>query len=88
MNGASITRRIFAVPELKTIRQTILERDYGNNSPSNGANNQEIDYMFQEFADLTQEGETAQDALADVFGLEPDYLFDGELQQYYNGKGE
>jgi hypothetical protein len=95
MNGPSITRRIFAVPELLSIRATVFQRDfpYSQNcgfkeKDWNEQTDHAIDCMFHKFADLTQEGETAEDALADVFGLEPDYLFDGELHQYYNGKGE
>lgn len=54
-----------------SIRQTIHQRD--------NASNEEIDDMFEEARMLIQDGEDPEDVLLEVFGLEPDYIFDEEL---------
>lgn len=48
------------------IRFLIAERD--------GATDLEIDEMFEDFSILIGGGDDPEDALAEVFGLEPDYL--------------
>ena len=56
---------------MTSIRSIIHTRD--NLSP------EEISDMFEEFQLLVAEGEDPEQALSDVFGLEPDYIFDREL---------
>ena len=46
----------------------------------------DIQKMFNEFADLTQEGMQPELALAKVFDLGAAFVKDGELSQYFNGK--
>lgn len=54
-----------------TIRQTIRQRD--------NASEGEIDDMFYEARMLIQDGEDPEQVIGEIFGLEPDYLFDDEL---------
>ena len=42
-----------------------------------------IDFMFQEFAGAMADGEMPDEQLRNIFGLEPDYLFDNELMQLW-----
>lgn len=71
--------------DIKTIRQTILDRDY--EGVVTELTNNIVNSMFEEFADETACDVPADQALADIFGLEMDYIMDGELLTYYNGKG-
>jgi len=43
-----------------------------------------IDFMFQEFAEAMADGEMPDEQLRDIFGLEPDYLFDDELMKLWS----
>lgn len=54
-----------------TIRQTIRQRD--------NASEGEIDDMFDEARMMIQDGEDPEQVIGEVFGLEPDYLYDPEL---------
>jgi hypothetical protein len=56
----------------ETVREIIARRD--------GLSDDEIDDMMAEFSDLLDEGEDPEQALQDVFGLEPDYVWDNEIQ--------
>lgn len=71
--------------EIKSIEDTIIERDF--NGVYTVANIAAVREMFEEFADETASGTPGDEALADIFGLEPDYIMDGKLLQYYNGAG-
>ena len=57
----------------ETIREIVMARD--------GIGDEEFQDMLDDFHRcIDREGvESAEDALADIFGLEPDYLFDPEL---------
>jgi len=54
-----------------SIRITVLDRD--------GLSHKDIDDLFEEAAEGVAEGVGPEDCLMDVFGLEPDYLFDAEF---------
>lgn len=56
---------------MRTIRQIIVERD--NATPG------DVDAMFSEARELIDDGESPEDVLQDVFGLEPDYILDDEF---------
>lgn len=71
--------------DIKSIEDTIIDRDFGG--VRNAENLEAIREMFEEFADETASGTPGDEALAYVFGLEPDYIMDGKLLQYYNGRG-
>lgn len=57
-----------------SIRQTIHQRD--------NASNEEIDDMFEDARIMIREGEDPEDVLREIFGLEPDYIFDEELDLF------
>ena len=67
------------VVPMKTIRQTLKD--------TFGYNDNFITQLFHVYADRTQEGMQTDEALKYVFHLDHNYLGDGELSQYYNGKG-
>ncbi len=58
---------------MDSIRSIIKRRD--------NLDDVEINMMFQEFRTLFAggEGEDPEELLSDIFGLEPDYIFDPEL---------
>lgn len=56
---------------METIRQIIARRDRASDS--------EIDDMFGAFQAGLDDGEDPEELLQDIFGLEPDYIFDPEL---------
>lgn len=56
---------------MKTIRKIIALRDQSSND--------EIDALFAEAQDQIADGVDPEEVIADVFGLEPDYLFDAEF---------
>lgn len=55
----------------ETIRQIIRRRDKLSEN--------EIDDMFADFREQFENGEDPEELLQEVFGLEPDYIFDKEL---------
>lgn len=59
------------MPTLETVRTIIKQRD--------GVDDDAVDALFEYLAETLQEGVAPDDALAEVFGLEPDYLFDTEV---------
>ena len=63
--------------QIKSVRDTILDRDHLQQN--------EIDDLFDEFEDEIDDGADAEEALLEVFGLEPDYLFDSEIQSILQG---
>lgn len=56
---------------METIREIIANRD--------GSTSDEIDDLFAEAQDQIADGVDPEDVISDVFGLEPDYLFDAEF---------
>lgn len=56
---------------MDTIRSILRTRDHSSES--------DIDDLFAIAADDIADGIDPADVLADVFGLEPDYLFDAEF---------
>lgn len=56
---------------LRSIRETIKQRDDCDDS--------DVDDMLAEVKELILDGEDPEEALAQVFGLEPDYVYDPEL---------
>ena len=40
----------------------------------------EVDDLFEEFASLLEDNLNPEDAIAEVFGLEPDYVTDDEVR--------
>lgn len=56
---------------METIREIIANRD--------GISPDEIDALFAEAQDQIADGVDPEEVIADVFGLEPDYLFDAEF---------
>lgn len=58
---------------LDTIRSILRTRDQATES--------EIDDLFDVAADEIADGIDPEDVLSDTFGLEPDYLFDGEFMK-------
>lgn len=56
---------------LDTIRSILRTRDQASES--------DIDDLFDVATDEIADGLDPEDVLADTFGLEPDYLFDGEF---------
>lgn len=59
------------VMKLESIREIIKRRD--------GATDSDVDDLFHDCAMYAEEGEDPEEILLEVFGLEPDYLFDGEF---------
>lgn len=59
---------------METIRQIIARRDRASDS--------EIDDMFGDFQAGLDDGEDPEELLQDIFGLEPDYIFDPELRLF------
>lgn len=59
---------------METIRQIIARRDRASDS--------EIDDMFEDFQAGLDDGEDPEELLQDIFGLEPDYIFDPELRLF------
>jgi hypothetical protein len=61
--------------ELESVREVVKRRE--------GLNDPQFDELlkgwFEELEIVREEGGDLEDALADWFGLEPDYLFDKEL---------
>ena len=58
-------------PTPDAIRETIRRRDE--------ASHEAIDELFEAAVDEIAEGVEPEEALLNVFGLEPDYIFDGEF---------
>lgn len=58
---------------METIREIIATRD--------GSTHGEIDDLFTAATDDIADGVDPEDVLSDTFGLEPDYLFDGEFMK-------
>lgn len=58
---------------METIRSILRTRD--NSSES------DIDDLFAAATDDIADGIDPEDVLSDTFGLEPDYLFDGEFMK-------
>jgi hypothetical protein len=58
---------------METVREIIKRRD--------SATDQDVDDLFEGFADEVRMGEDPEDAIAEWFGLEPDYLWDEEVQR-------
>ena len=58
---------------LDTIRSILRTRDQSSES--------DIDDLFANATDDIADGIDPEDVLADTFGLEPDYLFDGEFRK-------
>lgn len=58
---------------MDTIRSILRTRDHSSES--------DIDDLFANAADDIADGVDPEDVLSDVFGLEPDYLFDGEFME-------
>lgn len=56
---------------METIREIIANRD--------GIGPDEINDLFVEAQDQIADGVDPEEVIADVFGLEPDYLFDKEF---------
>lgn len=56
---------------METIRQVIRERDQLDDT--------EVDELFADAADELASGEAPDEVLAQVFGLEPDYIDDPEF---------
>ena len=53
---------------MESLKEVIMRRD--------GLTSAEADDMIQEAKGWVNEGEDPEDVLHDVFGLEPDYIFD------------
>ena len=60
-------------PDMETIRSILRTRDQSSES--------DIDDLFANATDDIADGIDPEDVLADTFGLEPDYLFDGEFRK-------
>lgn len=58
---------------MDTIRSILRTRDQSSES--------DTDDLFAVAADDIADGIDPEDVLSDVFGLEPDYLFDGEFMK-------
>ena len=58
---------------METIREILTTRD--------GSTADDIDDLFDAAADDIADGIDPEDVLSDTFGLEPDYLFDGEFMK-------
>ena len=58
---------------LDTIRSILRTRDQASES--------DIDDLFAAATDDIADGVDPEDVLSDTFGLEPDYLFDGEFME-------
>ena len=56
---------------IESIRTIVKQRD--------ALSDADIDEMFEEAQKLIAEGADPEEVLHDVFGLEPDYIFDREL---------
>lgn len=57
--------------ELETIREVLRRRDDMDDA--------DIDELLAEAREEIQDGADPEEVLAETFGLEPDYLFDREL---------
>ena len=57
--------------QAETVREIVRRRD--------GASKADIDGMFEAFAEDIEDGLDPEEALAQNFGLEPDYLLDEEV---------
>lgn len=55
----------------KSVREMVKARD--------GLSDEELDDMFAEFEDGLEFGEDPEELVQEIFGLEPDYIFDREL---------
>lgn len=55
----------------ETVRAIMKRRD--------GLDDSEVDDCFEDFAIMVAAGDDPEEALAEVFGLEPDYLLDSEV---------
>lgn len=60
---------------LESIRQTIRERDKLSDA--------DIDDLFRQAREDLSDGVDPEDVVSDVFGLEPDYVFDVELMRVF-----
>lgn len=60
---------------LDSIRQSIRERDQLSDA--------DIDNLFRQAREDLADGIDPEDVVADVFGLEPDFVFDTELMHMY-----
>lgn len=58
---------------METIREILTTRD--------GSTADDIDDLFANATDDIADGIDPEDVISDVFGLEPDYLFDGEFMK-------
>lgn len=55
----------------ETVRSIVRERDLVSHA--------EFDDMLEDFRLMIAGGEDPEEALQEVFGLEPDYIFDSEI---------
>ena len=60
-----------------SLRETIKQLD--------GINDEAFDELIAEFADLLDEGADPEEALDEVFGMEPDFLLDDEIVKVIAG---
>jgi hypothetical protein len=62
--------------DTRTVREILRDRD--------GAEDDDVDDLMEEFRTLLDEGVDAESALGEVFGLEPDYLLrDAEIMRIW-----
>ena len=59
--------------ELEPLRTTIKRRD--------DLTDDDFDEMLEEFKDCLEIGEDPEEALQEVFGIEPDWFWDNEIQK-------
>lgn len=60
-----------------SLRETIKQRD--------GISDEAFDELLEEFVDLLDDGEDPEEALAQVFEIEPDFLIDAEIVEAIAG---
>jgi hypothetical protein len=56
---------------MESVRSILKRRD--------GKTDAEVDEDFEEFAAILADGTDPEDAIAEAFGLEPDYMMDDEV---------
>lgn len=64
---------------METVRAIIKHRD--------GASDREVDELLDEFRQRVGDGEDPEEAMHEVFGLEPDYLFEDAEVNRAMGRG-
>ena len=60
--------------ELKSVREIVKARD--------GIGEAEVDDMVEKYRHGCDDGEDPEELIQDIFGLEPDYIFDPELNAF------